>query len=257
MPPVFIFLSKTLDWLLSPLSWALVLPVAAILARRRPVASRALGAGAVAILVLFSLEPVAYRLDRLVERGARSTWRPGVTYDAVVVLGGSVEPSPSRAHGEPELNASADRLVRGLELFRAGAARSIVLTGGMVQPLPGDRPEADWAAVKLARWGVPPSQLVLAASTRNTREDAIETARIAAAHGWRTLLLVTSAAHLPRAVGCFRAVGLEPDVLPVDFRAGDGRNLEWLPRAKFLAASTDALRELAGRAVYQLAGYTR
>ena len=106
-------------------------------------------------------------------------------------------------------------------------------------------------AAKLVSWGVPPAQVVVEASSRNTRENAIECSRIAAAHGWRTLLVVTSAAHAPRALGCFRAVGLEPDLLPVDFRAGDGRNLGWLPRAVALQRSTAALRELAGRVVYR------
>ena len=97
------------------------------------------------------------------------------------------------------------------------------------------------------------------AHSRNTRENAIESARVAAARGWRTLLVVTSAAHMPRALGCFRAVGLEPDALPVDRRAGDGppSSRGWLPRAECLARSTLMLRELAGRVVYRALGYAR
>jgi hypothetical protein len=52
-------------------------------------------------------------------------------------------------------------------------------------------------------------------------------------------------------------VGLAPDVLPVDFRAGDGAGRGVLPRAGALAESTVALRELFGRLVYRIAGYTR
>lgn len=95
------------------------------------------------------------------------------------------------------------------------------------------------------------------AASRNTRENAIETARVASARGWRTLLVVTSAAHVPRAMGCFRALGLEPDVLPVDRRVTDGRPGEWLPRARYLERSTGVLRELAGRVVYRAMGYAR
>ena len=73
--------------------------------------------------------------------------------------------------------------------------------------------------------------------------------------GWRSLLLVTSAAHLPRALDCFRKVGLTPDALPVDYRAGGARAGGWLPRASALSKSTDVLRELAGRVVYRVAGY--
>ena len=133
----------------------------------------------------------------------------------------------------------------------------VLLSGGYDAPRPGESPEADLLAAKLVRWGIPASQVVVEAASRNTRENAIESSRIAAARGWRTVLLVTSAAHMPRAMGCFRAVGLEPDALPVDRVAGDGRGEEWLPRATALSMSTDALRELAGRAVYRAVGYAR
>jgi uncharacterized SAM-binding protein YcdF (DUF218 family) len=133
----------------------------------------------------------------------------------------------------------------------------VLLSGGSVFPLPGDVAEADRLAGKLSQWGVPPDRIAVERASRNTRENAIESARLAAARGWRTLLLVTSAAHAPRALGCFRAVGLEPDVLPVDRRAGDGQGRAWLPRAAALQKSTDAIRELAGRLAYRAAGYAR
>ncbi|HEX9241907.1 MAG TPA: YdcF family protein [Anaeromyxobacter sp.] len=254
---MFVWLSKVLDWLAAPLTWALLLLLGAALLRARPRRSLALGALAVAVLVVFSVEPVTNRLDRLVERGAVSTYRPEVVYDAVVVLGGMVDSAATRTSGELELDAHVERLLRTWELLRAGKARMVVLSAGALDPQPGDVPEADRLAAKLVAWGIPPSQVVVEASSRNTRENAIESSRIAAARGWHTILLVTSAAHMPRALGCFRAVGLEPDALPVDHRAGDGQGQAWLPRAGGLARSTDALRELLGRFVYRVAGYSR
>jgi uncharacterized SAM-binding protein YcdF (DUF218 family) len=254
---VFLILSKMLDWLLAPLSWTLLLLAAAALSRARPRRAFVLAALGAAVLVAFSAAPVANRLDRLVESSARSTYRPDVVYDAVVVLGGMVDASAYRASGEGELDQHAERVLRAFELVRAGRARAVLLSGGLVAPLPGDVPEADLLAARLARWGVPPSEIVAEAASRNTRENAIETARVAAARGWRRLLVVTSAAHMARAMGCFRAVGLEPDALPVDRRAGDGNGLSWLPRAVALERSTEVLHELAGRLVYRLAGYAR
>jgi uncharacterized SAM-binding protein YcdF (DUF218 family) len=254
---VFLALSKVLDWLLAPLTWALLLLAAAALLRRRPRLAWTLAGLGAAALVLLSSGPVANVLVRLSERGVRSTYRPEVVYDAVVVLGGMVDTAASRASGATELDGRADRVVRAFELMRAGRARAVLLSAGITAPQPGDLTEGDRLAAKLVEWGIPPGQVVVEPSSRNTRENAIESSRVAAAHGWRTLLVVTSAAHVPRALGCFRAVGLEPDVLPVDFRAGDGRGEGWLPRAEALDRSTDALRELAGRAVYRLAGYSR
>jgi uncharacterized SAM-binding protein YcdF (DUF218 family) len=254
---VFLWISKWLDWFVSPLAWSLLLGLAAALLRRRPRWAWSLAAAAVAVLLAFSSDAVADAIQRAAERGAASTYRPDLVYDAVVVLGGIVDPAASRATGDAELTGAADRLLRGFEVFRAGRARNVVVSAGLVFPVAGDVPEADRLAGRLARWGVPPAQIVAEASSRNTRENAIEIGRLAAARGWRTLLLVTSAAHVPRALGCFRAVGLSPDVLPVDFRAGDGRGRSWLPQAGALAKSTRAIHELAGRAAYRLAGYTR
>jgi uncharacterized SAM-binding protein YcdF (DUF218 family) len=254
---VFLWLSKALEWFVSPLAWSLLLLVAAALLRRRRRWAWSLAASALAVLVAFSTAAVADAIQRAAERGARSTYRPDVVYDAVVVLGGIVDAPASRASGEAELTATADRIVRGFELIRSGHARAIVVSAGLVFPTPGDVPEADRLAARLARWGVPPAQIVPEASSRNTRESAIEVGRLAAARGWTSLLLVTSAAHVPRALGCFRAVGLAPDVLPVDYRAGDGRGRSWLPQAFALAKSTRAIHELAGRVAYRLAGYTR
>jgi uncharacterized SAM-binding protein YcdF (DUF218 family) len=254
---VFLWLSKLLEWFVTPLAWSLLLGLAAALLRRRARAAWALGAAALAVLLAFSSDAMADAIQRAAERGAKSTFRPDVVYDAVIVLGGMVDHDASRASGAAELTGAADRIVRGFEIVRAGRARNVIVSAGVVFPVPGDVPEADLLAAMLARWGVPPGQIVAEAASRNTRENAIEIGRVAAARGWKSLLLVTSAAHVPRALGCFRAVGLEPDVLPVDFRAGDGRGHSWLPQARALAKSTRAIHELAGRAAYRLAGYTR
>jgi uncharacterized SAM-binding protein YcdF (DUF218 family) len=254
---VFVLLSKVLDWFLAPLSWALLLLLAALVLRRRGRTAARLAVAGAAVLVLFSTDVVADRLQRLAERGARSTFRPDVVYDAVVVLGGMVDPAASRASGDTELTEEVDRVIRGFELVRAGRARHVLVSAGLVAPRAGDVAEADRLAAKLAHWGIPPGQIAVETASRNTRENAIEVGRVASARGWRTLLLVTSAAHAPRALGCFRAVGLSPDVLPVDFRAGDGAGRGLLPRAGALAKSTAALRELFGRLVYRVAGYAR
>ncbi|HSD18541.1 MAG TPA: YdcF family protein [Anaeromyxobacter sp.] len=251
---MFLALSKTLDLAVAPLTWALALLLGAALFHRRPRAPWALGVAAAAVLVLFSLAPVANRIQRFAESGAVRTFREGIVYDAAIVLSGQVDAEASRASGETELEESVDRVLRALELWRAGRARHLVLSGG---PGSGARDPSEPERLRdaLVRWGVPAEAIIVEPRSRNTRENAIASARIVAEHRFRTLVLVTSAAHVPRALGCFRAAGLSPDVLPVDRRAGAGGS--WLPRASALAQSTGALRELAGRVVYRLAGYTR
>jgi uncharacterized SAM-binding protein YcdF (DUF218 family) len=254
---LFVALSKVLDLAVAPLTWALALAVAAALLRRRERLAGALAASAAAVLLAFSAEPVADALARIAESAARRTWRSDAVYDAVIVLGGAVDPAASRASGTAELNGAADRVVAGFELWRAGKARHLLLSAGLLRPLAGEPSEAERLAAKLEGWGVPRDVLVLDTRSRNTHENAVECARIVAERGFRSLLLVTSAAHMERALGSFRAVGLEPDALPVDRRAGDGQQASWLPRAGALSLSTDVLRELAGRLAYRIAGYSK
>jgi len=256
---MFLFFSKTLDLLLAPLTWVILLLCASILLLlwRRARLAGLVVALALAVLALFSSDAVADRLARYAEAGAPRTFRPDVTYDAVIVLGGMVDPGASRASGEAELTDAVERVLRAFELLRSGQARNVLLTGGFIGARPGDRSEAEWLAAKLEEWGIARERVAIEGKSLNTRENAVESSRIVAQRGWRTLLLVTSAMHMPRALGCFRQAGLHPDALPVDFRGSDGRGTGWQPRAASLARSTDAVRELAGRVVYRVVGYSQ
>lgn len=253
---MFLVLSKLLDVLVAPITWSALLVLAGVVvAGRRPRLSRGLSGAGVCVLLAFSLEPVSRRLYGFAERDAPSTFHPDPPYDAVIVLGGATEVRTSRVSGQVELNAAGERLVRAAELLRRGDARMALLSAGRIRPVPGDPSEAAQAREVLVALGIAPERLVLEEASRNTRENAVETARLVRARGWRRVLLLTSAYHVPRALGCFRAVGLAPDVLPVDHRAGDGRVRFWLPRSGPLHDSTEAIRELVGRVVYRLAGY--
>ncbi len=252
---MFVTLSKTLDLAASPLTWAIALLLSALWARRRARASLGLTAGAVLVLWLFSTGLVSDALMRGVEASAVRTVRGDVVYDAVVVLSGMVDAKVSRAIGRAELTAEADRIIAGFELLRQGRARAILLSGGPPRPTPGYPTEPELLAEALRAWGVDGARIVVETESRNTHENALAVARVSRERGWQTLVLVTSAAHMARALGCFRATGLHPDALPVDWRGAGGVALGWLPRAESLAQSTAALRELLGRAIYRLMRY--
>ncbi len=257
---VFLVLSKVLDLTLAPLTWAILLALLALLwQQRRPGWARLLLSAALAVLVVFSLDPVARGLFARLESRAESTFRPDVPYDVVVVLGGVADLAAMRESGQIELTEAVDRISQAAILLRTGKARMALLSGGTVFPRPGDPPpEAEVLAGWLRDQGIEPDRIVVEDRSRNTRENATGSAAIIAAHGWRRVLLVTSAWHAPRALGCFRAAGLSPDLLPVDHRAGSPSGvLGWLPRAGSLSASTDALRELFGGLVYRVMGYAR
>jgi uncharacterized SAM-binding protein YcdF (DUF218 family) len=254
---VFFFLSKTLDTLLTPLCWSVVL-IAISLGWRKPPARRRLYAVAgLATLLLFSFEPFANALERALERSAARTYRDDVTYDAVILLGGAVD--RTAAPGQPAYNENVERLLVTYDLMRTKRARNAIISGGPLDPAVPSLVEADVLAQQLLDWGIPRDSVVVEPHARNTHENAVESQRIAREHGWTRLLVVTSAFHMSRALGCFRAIGLAVDTLPVDYRAYDPARFSgsWLPRAGYLDRSTMVLREWFGHGIYWLRGYAR
>ena len=119
--------------------------------------------------------------------------------------------------------------------------------------------EARVLGEQLVAWGIAPERVIVEPRARNTRENAVYCAEILRARAAVRVLVVTSAFHIPRTLATFRAVDMDVDVLPVDFRAppAGGRDLQLLPRAGALAASTRALHEVLGRVVYRVVGYGR
>jgi uncharacterized SAM-binding protein YcdF (DUF218 family) len=212
---VFFLFSKILDLLLSPLTWALVLGAMAVPWRRRSVRRwkrrRNLAIAALAVLVVFSLEPVSNGILYSMEHDAPSTYRPEITYDAIIVLGGLTDEDVSKENGQPAYNENVERVLMAHRLLRDGKARFVVPSGGMG--------EAGLMADQLRDWGVEPDRIVLEDKARNTRENAVYSAAIVKERGWSKILVVTSAFHMKRSIGCFSAVGLEFDTLAVDYRA--------------------------------------
>jgi uncharacterized SAM-binding protein YcdF (DUF218 family) len=72
-----------------------------------------------------------------------------------------------------------------------------------------------------------------------------------------TWILVTSAWHMPRAIGCFRRAGWSATPYPVDFKTS-GRPLERTEVAlgPQLFLATLAMKEWVGLVAYRILGYT-
>lgn len=253
---VFYVLSKTLDLAFSPLFAALALGALSALAIRRGRRTLSVRLGVIAWLLAYlpATGGAAAFLMSVVEDFDGPRARPDVRYDAVILLGGF---AGRNRHGELELSEAADRLLAALRLLRSGQAARVILAGGGSGGSGGEA-ESDIAAALLREAGIADERMVLDRKSRNTRENAVETKALADAHGLAKLVLVTSAFHMQRALECMRAVGLHPDAHAVDHPHPmiQGPFDLLAPRSDNLRLSELALRELAGRLVYRLRGFS-
>ena len=176
--------------------------------------------------------------------------------EAAVVLAGSIDLARSTPE-RIEWYDRPERMMEGSMLAVRGRVKWLVLSGGVGDPNYPQTLEAELMAVFARALGVGPGSIVLQTQSRTTHEDALYTAKVLREKGIRSFFLVTSAFHMPRAVGCFRKQGLEPIPYPVDFRATPEAKgpLRFVPMAGTLHSSTLALHEYLGYGVYWLLGY--
>src|SRR5262249_43177615 len=111
----------------------------------------------------------------------------------------------------------------------------------------------------LQTYGVPPDLIIVEGNSRNTHENAINTAAIWRERHFHSGLLVTSATHMPRALASFRKADLDVVPWPADFRGHSyplvATVFDLLPDAGALEKTTSAIKEWVGLAVYRLRGW--
>ncbi len=109
-----------------------------------------------------------------------------------------------------------DRLLKGVELMRAGVAPAMVITREEEttsgRRITSDRDQA--RIVALARIPEP----ISAGFVRSTHDEAISVARIAKERGWRRVVVVTSPFHSWRACRAFERAGLTVSCVPSESR---------------------------------------
>ena len=177
--------------------------------------------------------------------------------DGVIVLGGAVDQNLTEARGIPALNGAAERMTEAVVLARRFPEARIVFTGGQGSLVHGGLTEADVARALWTAMGLDQARVTYESESRNTHQNAVLTRALVQPKPGETWLLVTSASHMPRAVGVFRAAGWPVVPWPVNYRTG--RSLIALYDAPFpdrLGQVEGAVREWIGLAAYWLMGRT-
>ncbi len=176
--------------------------------------------------------------------------------DGIVVLGGAIDPEFAIAHDASGLNEAAERITAVAALARKYPSAKILYSGGNGSLAPRGGSEAQIAGRLLETFGVPASRLILEDQSRNTAENAEFSLRLTMPKPGERWLLVTSAYHMPRAIGAFRKAGFWVEAYPVDYRTAGAADL-WIPFdsvAAGLRRTDTAAREWVGLMAYWLTG---
>ncbi|MEO3429836.1 YdcF family protein [Pelagibius sp. CAU 1746] len=260
MATAFFLLSKIGWFLLKPLNSLLLGLLIWLCCRRLGWRATARAFGVVLLLyggaiVLTPLPELALR--SLENRFPADQANPG-TVAGIIVLGGATDSGAvAAARGQVGLNGNAERLTTAVALHRIMPDRAIIVSGFSGRLQPSGWNEAEITRRFFEQLGVAMSKVRFEAQSRNTAENARFTTGLIGrdgAAGARPWLLITSAAHMPRAVASFRAYGLPIVPYAVDYRT-EPRHVVW-PRdiGGSLSLAEMALHEWLGLAVYFITG---
>ncbi|MEH6592450.1 MAG: YdcF family protein [Halioglobus sp.] len=171
--------------------------------------------------------------------------------DAAVVLGGGVFATSLGGNSlqQADLGNAADRVWYASRLYHAGKVKLLVFTGGRPRQYSG-LSEAEAMQIFAMDLGIPQAHILLESGSQNTRENARFTRRLIEEKDLGRILLVTSAAHMGRAVKHFEAMGIKVLPAPTDF---EGARLSGqyccIPSAAALDVSGKVFKEVIGQLV--------
>jgi uncharacterized SAM-binding protein YcdF (DUF218 family) len=257
---MFFVASKVLSFFADPSNVLISLGLvgAVLLPTRFARAGRRLLVTATVLLAVCGLTPVGSLLLSLLEDRFPAWQRSAGAPDGIVVLGGVIDEVTSVARGEPALNESVERMTAAVDLAQRYPRTRLLFSGGSNALLPTGFKEAAFARQLFERLGLEPARIEFEDRSRNTVENALFSKIVAAPNPGERWLLVTSAFHMPRAVGTFRRAGFPVEPYPTDWRTRGPT--ERLRPSRSLAEGlrrTDiAAREWLGLLVYWLAGHS-
>lgn len=212
--------------------------------------------GALALIVL-GFSPVgAWMTLPLEERFARTGPSPAQGYAGIIMLGGFEDGRGSAAHNQLSINEAGERFIETVLLAKRYPDAKVIFSGGPAGLLLAQSPAGDMVGRYLRAFGVARDRIILESRSLNTWQNATMTRALVRPSPGERFLLVTSAWHMPRAMGVFRQAGFDVDAWPVDFRTagrGDlirpfGRMAEGLDRVDL------ATKEWIGLVIYYLTG---
>jgi uncharacterized SAM-binding protein YcdF (DUF218 family) len=248
---MFFYLSKLFWFFASPSNLALMVAMlgTVLLFKRAIRYGRMIVVAGVSGLAFLAFTPIGPILIRSLEDRFPPSTGPAPVDGIIVLLGGA-----SVVRGQVEVGARGSA---ALQLAAEQPRAKLVLSGGDAGVLsPAEQTEARAAASFFRAAGISGDRIIVEERSRNTRENALFVRELVSPRLGERWLLVTSGFHMPRAVGAFRAAGLDVEAYPVDFRT-EGRPSDYVRFGGGGTLADFAVKEWIGLLAYRIVGYTQ
>jgi uncharacterized SAM-binding protein YcdF (DUF218 family) len=200
---MFFILSKIFWMLCSPLTLIGLMIVAGLVFKKL---NRLVSAGAV-LFVVFGFLPIGPNLIVYLERQYGNPQPVLENVTGIIVLGGVIDGERSDTHQQISLNDYAERITEMIKLSHIYPQARIIFSGGTGAMAQTSSKESEKVHTLLKDLDNNPERFEYEGQSRNTYENMTESIQIANPQAGDTWVLVTSAFHLPRAVGVFKKGG--------------------------------------------------
>lgn len=257
---MFFILSKTLGVVLEPLVIPYLLLVISVIARWRRWRwiMRLSLATAVILPLLYGILPVSSLplqfLEGRIQRGEINAKQ----IDGIIVLGGFTSNGVvAKSHSQYGLNESGERFTAAVALIRQMPQTPILFSGFSGELVNHGWRESDNIRDLIHKLGGLNTTVLYEENSRNTYENAVNSRQIFIAEPGTNWILITSASHMPRAVGSFAAAGWTGIIpYPVDYQTPKTGYVSLWNMGYGVKLVRRSLSEYAGLLVYYLTGRT-
>jgi len=248
---MFFVLSKLLFFLINPVIWVLALILLGIFSKKRKTILLTLGFVLLYVLsnpAIFQFVSQKWEIESLPADSVKKH------YTYAVVLGGMA--SGNMKNGKMHIGESIDRILQAIILHKQGKIDTILITGGSGLILDKSAKEAPLIRKFCTDMGVKDSCILIESQSRNTHENATMT-KAMLNHNPSCILLITSAFHMRRSMGCFKKAGFEFEILSTDplCKARLYMDDYFIPKADVIEKWGILIKEIVGTVAYKIAGY--
>jgi len=245
---MFYIISKLLSFLFQPIIWIFILLIIALFYKSK---RRKILITSISLFYFFSNSFIADEVTRIWEV---KRFTPSLTYDVGIVLGGIADYDKiTKAHN---FNKNADRLMDAEQLYHKGIIKKIMLSGGNGQLFNDGYIESEAMRDYLLANKIPITDIIIENTSRNTIENAINSAEILKEkYNEGSFLLITSANHMRRSQLCFNKANLKTTAFPTDCTTSyrsTGYDYILFPRVEALERWEDLIHEWIGYIVYKM-----